>query len=313
MKIQTINLIRNIAPKQVNFGHNQPSFKSAPIKDTFTLSKKNGEESYYKFLEDCKNKFPNKTVSEVLSTVSMYDDFLGEGKQSRVYRIKGLDDYVVKLSKSEYDYDPKWYEEWVRPYKDDFPSYNFGQAIATVGTSAKILKKVTGEEAGVKNWFAKFEHSTPRTREDAEKILADVVRVAEFPQKAFNKLAREMKFLTSQGIKIDSINPNNLIIDYDKEQISLIDIEKKEYKNVKNTVYDLLVPILDLTSFDEYEELFDEKEMSLFLNSAKTIYKKAMRANMPDDLEADKKFRQKELLTPKGVRELNSVVALFKK
>ncbi len=76
MKIQTINLIRNIAPKQVNFGHNQPSFKSAPIKDTFTLSKKNGEESYYKFLEDCKNKFPNKTVSEVLSTVSMYDDFL---------------------------------------------------------------------------------------------------------------------------------------------------------------------------------------------------------------------------------------------
>lgn len=313
MKIQAISFIKNIAPSQKNTGLQKLSFKSAPISDVFCKSKENGEESYQRFLKDCKDKFPNKTVSEILSTVSLFDDFIGEGQESRVYKIKGLDDYAVKLTKSEYDYDPEWYKDTIKPHHDDFPNHNFGQPIATVGYSAKILKRVNGEENGVKSWFSKFEHSTPRTREDAEKILNDVVRIAQFPQKSFDKVARDIKYLTSQGVKIDSINPNNFLIDYDKKEIFIVDVEKKDYKISKNTMYDLLVPILDLTMFEEYEKIFNEEEMSQFLNSAKTIYKKISKTNLPDDLNLDKKFRMNMLFSNKGIRGLDSVVELIKK
>lgn len=312
MKIQATSFINNIGPSQINIGLQKPSFKSAPISDVFCKSKEKGTESYQNFLKDCQKAFPNKTVSEILSTVSEHDNFIGEGKESRVYKIEGLDDYVVKLSKNEYDYDPEWYMDPIRPCKDDFPEHNFGQPVATVGFSAKILKKVTGKENGVKSWFSKFEHSTPRTREDAEKILADVTKIASFPQESFNKLAQEIKYLTSKGIKIDSINPNNFLIDYDKKQISLVDIENKEHKNSKNTMYDLLVPLLDLVAFGEYKELFDEKEMTQFLNSGKIIYKKIAKTNLPNDLEYDKKFRMNSLISNKGIRELDSVVDLIK-
>ena len=309
MKVQVINFINNISPKQIN---SKPTFKSTPAGDSFSYSKDSASKSYQKFLKDCKTKFPDKTIPEILSTVSMYDDFIGEGKQSRVYKIKGLDEYAVKLSKCEYDYDPEWYKDPIKPCKDDFPNYNFGQAIATVGFSAKILKKVTGETNGIENWFTKYEHSTPRTREDAEKILNDVVRIAQFPQKSFDKVANEIKFLTSNKIKIDTINPNNFVIDYDKKQISLVDIEKKEYTFSNNTAYDLIVPLLDLTSFNEYLELFNEKEAEQFLKSAKTICKKVLKTGLPDDLEADKKYRKRELLTAKGINEFNNLVWFLK-
>ena len=38
------------------------------------------------------------------------------------------------------------------------------------------------------------------------------------------------------------------------------------------------------------EKLFDEKEMTQFLNSGKIIYKKIAKTNLPNDLEYDKKF-----------------------
>ncbi len=312
MKIQAISFIKNIAPSQKNTGLQKPSFKSAPISDVFCKSKENGEESYQRFLKDCKDKFPNKTVSEILSTVSLFDDFIGEGRQSRVYKIKGLDDYVVKLSKCEYDYDPEWYNDPIKPCKDDFPNHNFGQAIVSVGLSAKILKKVTGEANGVENWFAKYEHSTPRTKEDAEKILNDVVRIAQFPQKSFNKVADEIKFLTSNKIKIDTINPNNFMIDYEKKQISLVDVEKRNYTFSNNTAYDLIVPLLDLTSFNEYLELFSEGEAKEFLKSAKIICKKVLKTGLPDDLEADKKYRKRDLFAVKGINELDNIVGFLK-
>ncbi len=334
MKIQSINLIKNIAPKQVNGWHSKPTFKSSstgdvfapsenekPLQidcgmsqqDTFAHSEDADFKGYSEFLNQCVKTFPNKTFAEVLSTVSLTDDLIGEGRESRVYRIKGIDDYVVKLSKSEYDYDPEWYNNRIKPCFDDYPNHNFGQVVATVGPSVKILKRVTGEANGVENWYAKFQHSTPRTRQDAEKILKDVARIAEFPQSAFDKIASDIIFLTSKKIKIDSINPNNLMIDYEKKEISLVDVEKKNYKNSKNTMYDLLVPLLDLTAFEEYKKIFSKEEMSQFLKSAKIIYKKIAKTKLPNDIESDKNFRKSTLLTPKGIDELDDVIKLIKK
>ena len=62
------------------------------------------------------------------------------------------------------------------------------------------------------------------------------------PQTTFDQLAKDVKVLSDKGYKLDSINPNNLLVDEDKQQIHIIDyfkVKSSEQHLYQNSCFDL--------------------------------------------------------------------------
>ncbi len=300
MKISAISNQYNIQAnrfKKDNFANSSvsqnKSFKSIPI-------------HFGKDLVNHRNEgFPSEIAEKMPMGVSIYDlieraqtpeNIVGQGANSIVYNLPQLDDYVLKVLNKD---DPNGIN------MDEFPSdVNLGQPVWQDKTNPRrlILKKIEGQEHSIPNWSKTIwdgEQYSPLsvTKEQAKLFHNQLCDLAWMPQSAYDQLAKDVKVLEDKGYKLDSINPNNLIVDKEKGQIHIIDyfkVKPHEREQYRNSYMDLVAVALDFTLFPEYFDKMGEAGKATTMQNVKTIqekmYKGAQNAGLSCDDERFKTY-----------------------
>lgn len=245
---------------------------------------------------DIEEKIPSGYTIYDLIKMSQEQSFflMGMGANSEVYKLPYLDDYVLKVLNKD---DPNGVKI------GEFPDYvNLGQPVWQDDKNPRliILKRVHGQPHSIVDWSDVIwdkELQAPKnvTRNAATSYLNKVVNLAILPQEAFDDVANQVKLLSNKGYKVDSINPNNLIVGYD--EIHIIDYfkVKPEEKDVyQNCSYDLIAIMLDFTLLQEYIENLRRDERDELKTYAKMIYEKvqtgAKNVGLSTDVEIYKTY-----------------------
>lgn len=246
--------------------------------------------------DDIEEKIPlGYTIYDLIKMSQEQSFFLmGMGANSNVYKLPYLDDYVLKVLNKD---DPNGVK--IGEFPDDI---NLGQPVWQDDKNPRliILKRVHGQPHSVADWsdiIWKKESQAPKNvvRNHAVSYLNKVVNLAVLPQEAFDDVARQVKLLSDKGYKVDSINPNNLIVGYD--EIHIIDyfkVKPKEKDVYQNCSYDLIAIMLDFTLLQEYVENLNRQERDELKKYAKMIYEKvqigANNAGLSTDVEIYKTY-----------------------
>ncbi len=206
------------------------------------------------------------------------ENFIGGGANSDVYKFSDprLENWVMKVYKKG----GIW--ENYNPLGD----LNMGQDIASCNFD--ILKKVSGTPHSVENWSEHVKGETFQvTRKEALKFLSDLEKIADFPQSSFDDYAKKLKILSDNNYKMDSINPNNLLIDYANKEINIIDFGSQGAHH-KNSAYDLIMPLLDFSLYRSYIHTVDPKNGNHLIQLAKEIINKCTLAAEKNGISTDK-------------------------
>ncbi len=214
------------------------------------------------------------------------ENLLGTGLNSEVYSFSdsALEPWALKVDKK-----PNKTKEGAGLYrtKNEFGAQNMGQEIARIGDRFHILKKIEGTPHSLENWSAHINNNSIVTKEESKEFLNSIEKIAQFDEAAFDDYAKQLKTLGSKGYKMDSINPNNLLIDYENEKIHIIDFFKNADPSHINSRLDLTNCLLDFSFFDRFYEKLDEDDKQRLLDTGKTIIEKcndaASKHNLPQD------------------------------
>lgn len=226
------------------------------------------------------------------------ENLAGKGANSKVYNIPFLDKYVLKVLKPKSYYKPL--EVPLNIFPDDV---NLGQPVWVHPENYRLilLKKISGEPHSIKNWSStiwdeKIRDAVPVTKEQAHQYYTQVTRIAGMEQSVFDDLALQIKTLDDavnieygvpHGFKTDSINPNNLMVDYEKNKLSVIDYFTKTKPQHQNSYLDMVSVITDFTLFHEYYDLLGANEQKKLLQAIKQIDKKSFAAAVKIGLDTD--------------------------
>lgn len=207
-------------------------------------------------------------ISDLIVIAQKPENIVGQGANSVVYNLPYLDDYVLKVLNKD---DPN------KINMNEFPSdVNLGQPVWQDENNPRILilKKIEGKEHSIPNWSKTVGVPKQVTKEQSKQFAKQISTIANMPQVAFNQFAKDVKVLSDKGYKLDSINPNNLIVDEEKEQIHIIDyfkVNPKETHLYQNSCFDLIAVACDFTLFPEYFDKMSENEKQSTINAVKTI------------------------------------------
>ena len=237
---------------------------------------------------------PNCTIYDIIKWAQNDNIMLGEGANSKVYKLPFLDDYVLKVLNKE---DPN------EILKNDFPpEVNLGQPIWQNPKNPRllILKRISGKEHSIPSWTKTIYNPEtnfpePVTKAQAKLFYSQLTQIAKMPQATFDKLAKEVKILDEKGYKLDSINPNNLMVDTEKKEIHIIDFFKApehEKEKYQNCAIDLTAVTADFTLFPEYYDKLDTIDQKFLMMSLSRINRKIHFACEKAGLSCDEnKFR----------------------
>ena len=224
------------------------------------------------------------SIYDLISRAQNSENIIGQGANSIVYNLPQLDDYVLKVLNKD---DPNKID------MNEFPSdVNLGQPVWQDKNNPRllILKKIEGKEHSIPNWSKTVGIPLYVTKEQSTKFAQQLLTIASFPQSAFNQFAKDVKVLSDKGYKLDSINPNNLIVDEGKEQIHIIDyfkVNPKETHLYQNSCFDLIAVACDFTLFPEYFDNMNDEEKSSTINAVKTITEKMYQGCVKSGLSCD--------------------------
>ena len=136
------------------------------------------------------------------------------------------------------------------------------------------------------------------TSEQAQNYFTQISRIAEMNQSVFDDLATQIKVLDGikkfdndnlPGFKIDSINPNNLMVDYKNNKMNIIDYFAKENEHHNTNSYlDMVAVISDFPLLPEYKALLKQEEQSKLMEALKIINDKCFNAAAKAGLSTDK-------------------------
>ena len=235
---------------------------------------------------------------------------LGSGFEGTVYEIPECDNWVIKEYKRNNFFAIALEKPVIEEINDNLPDINVGQCIAKISIPYGkkyscqywILKKQKGNSLGLahldernkENWL---------TKDNLKMHRNSLLLLANAPQSTYNKLIKDIKYITTEGYKIDCDNSNNFLFDKDEEIINLIDIADK-YKNNESTnqyanvLYALLGSEFGLCYKRNYEETEDKKIIEI---ATKTIINKYITAmkNLNVKFE-DTKYLRKVLESRNG-------------
>lgn len=242
------------------------------------------------------NKF-NDFEHFIMSPDSKY--LTGKGANSHVYNIPFMDDYVLKVIHKNSNLDLS------KQYVGLFPqNVNLGQPVwqSPKDPYVFLLKKITGEPYSIKNWTDTIYNrvtgkAAQVTKEQTELYFSHISKVSEMNQSVFDNLAHQIKVLDSlqkfdgdnfAGFKIDSVNPNNLMVDFKKNTINVIDYFGKENDKHKNSYMDIVAIMSDFALLPEYRDLMKPEQQKKLVKILKTINQKALKAAEKEGLSTNK-------------------------
>lgn len=216
------------------------------------------------------------SFNDLLSMAQQEDNKIGQGANSIVYNIPYLSGYVLKILNKD---DPNKID--INEFPQDI---NLGQPVWQNPENPRmlVLKKINGTEHSIPNWSKTIWDSEiysplPVSKEQAKLYLSQIQQLSDMPQSAFDAISRDVKMLDDNGYKVDSINPNNLIVDRDKEEIHIIDyfkVNQNERHIYQNSCMDLMAIMLDFTLFPEFYDKLGEEEKQELLECVDKISEK---------------------------------------
>ena len=215
---------------------------------------------------------------------------IGEGGYSKVYRFfdSKFDDYVIKVLKPNAN---------TYPQLNELPRYNFGQAVRKIQDNIFILRKQNGVQHGFENWTEVY-LGKDVTKEQAHDFAEDIKKISQMPSETFDSFAQRTKYITDCGFKSDSINPNNLLIDYDNNQINIIDYFRTNSSIMsKNSYLDMSNSILDAMNFEQICNALPQNERNELIKNAKVILTKCYNSAEKMGLSTDKSVYEEYLST----------------
>ncbi len=229
------------------------------------------------------------SINDLIDLAQKPKNQIGMGANSVVYNIPLLDDYVLKVLNKD---DPN------NINIKEFPSsVNLGQPVWQNPDNLRmlILKKINGNEHSIPNWSNTIwdnEIYSPRsvTKEQAKLYFSQISDIALFPQSSYDSFAADTKLLSDKGYKLDSINPNNLIVDNKKKQLHVIDyfkVKPKESDIYQNSYLDLSAIILDFTLLPEFYDNLDKDDQKELVKNIKIINEKTHQAALNTGLSTD--------------------------
>lgn len=251
-----------------------PGFKGA-CKDTFSFEEFNNarrEAGIYN-LEDLKSNIKDKNI-------------MGTGANSTVYAFDNpqLDNWVLKVDKKPF-HNPC--SMFIEKTEDKFGGQNMGQEIAKAGDRYHILKKIKGDVHSVVDWSYHINNNSQVTPKEAQYFLATLQNIASFPQSSFDDYAFQLKTLGEKGYKQDSINPNNILIDYNKKKIHIIDSFKAVDPSHVNSRLDLINVLLDFALFNSFYNNLESQNRKALIEASEKIIEKCNIASQKEGLPQD--------------------------
>jgi hypothetical protein len=278
-------LINSLSHDTVSFG--RCSIKSESFAESFTRQMRN-------------LKLTNADVIQK----SIKGKLEGEGENSKVYAISGIPDFVLSVPKSVVDFFENTSSDQSKamigefiPETDPFNGENLGQSIGSIRINlpykispyndtigAKILVRVKGSQHSIENWPHYVTNQYELTHSHAITFLEKVEKISNMPDESYSKFAEKVKLLSENGYKMDSINPNNLLIH--EKDINIVDYEKN--CDIENSSYDMICSILDLRLFGKFHSLLDENEQKRLINAAKIVIEKSRKAAQKVNLTENK-------------------------
>ena len=184
------------------------------------------ESAFTSFISQVSKSYPQEKTMDVIFKSLVPQNFLGSGRCAKVYEIPHVKDFVVRVL---HNVKPESLVKCeIKPVKDEFPNYNFGQKIADNGEGVTILKRVLGVSQSFpeprekdKSGVFKVVHS--------QTVLQQIVEMAKFPQESFDDFALKVKEINkSPKYMLDCLNPNNLLVDKENQRFNVVDLAERK-------------------------------------------------------------------------------------
>lgn len=223
----------------------------------------------------------------------------GKGANSTVYNIPFMDNYVLKVVKPDSGLDLS--KQYVGLFSNDI---NLGQAVWQHPNNPNVflLKKINGQPYSIKNWTSTLYNPVTCgpisvTQAQADLYFKQISKISKMDQSVFDNLAHQIKVLDSTkkfendyfvGFKTDSINPNNLMVDFKKNTINIIDYFGKENEHHKNSYMDMVAIMSDFALYPEYKDLLKPNQQKELVSIIKTIHDKALKAAQKEGISTNK-------------------------
>lgn len=233
---------------------------------------------------------PEELAELVDDVIANPENKIGEGTSKVAYAIPGIEKFVVAQMKNT----PRMSREIIG-CDGILSKYNFGEPIATNGSDLVIMEKIEGVAHSIPEWIKSLDASLSGikpTKQKSKEFLAQITKIEDFPVESYVDLAQKIKYLSDNGIRMDSINPNNLMIDSKNRQFNLIDqMDIKDKSIIKkypiNTTQDMISIVLDGLMHSSFLEQLDEVDKQKLITSSKKIIKKCRMAGKIAGLEND--------------------------
>lgn len=236
---------------------------------------------YSNFEKEMKEAYGDSAFKDVLNdAMADSNNKIGEGGEKVVYQIPFVDNYLVAKIKAREHVDAP-----IKQADDNLSEleYNFGQPIATNGKDIIVMQKVNGESYSVDNWLFTFIAAAQGRKQisesQAQSFLKQIEQISDFPVSSYVSLAKQVKCLSKNDIKMDCFNPNNLLIDWDKKEINHIDIMDgqerfDELKKPLNSVYDMVNLLCDAFLNLSYLEALDNDDAEKLKKATQKVIRK---------------------------------------
>ena len=219
-----------------------------------------------------------KPLHQIVPDIIREENLLGMGREKDVYKIDNLPDYAFCVIRDKYD-----------PDKPITPFYQCFQTASVTDSDLPIMmnnngmyikKCIDGKSHSIPNWGKKFHGTEPLTYEDIKYFMHSLREISEFPALSYVNLARALQKLNAECIRIDTINPNNILIDKDLQTIKIIDFGSEDNKlplgieRPINGLSDMEAVLCDSLMYTRYYDMATDEDKEILDTYAKNIIKK---------------------------------------
>lgn len=236
------------------------------------------------YIMEFQKNYPNEQMTDViLISYQNKENIIGEGSEKFVFTIPKVKSYVAAYLKRvpETNYN--------KPFKAGNlteSEYYFGEPIGGNGKFI-IMKRINGESYSINDWFNKYFDvilgKQPVTQDDARNFVRKIREVASFPIESYIDIQKQLKFLTDRNIRIDSINPGNVIVDKETQRMHLIDLSKQlpEFATLNpqvNCSMDIADLLTDCILNTKYLSVLPPQESAELMQLTKQVISKSIEA-----------------------------------